>query len=72
MNNTAITKTRTRAEVAATGTIEAEVNKAAVGVVGVASCLIGIWAVACFVGGLVASGGPLAMAKNWFSAVIGG
>ena len=32
---------------------------------------IGIWSAACFIGGLAASGGPLAMVKSYFSAVTG-
>lgn len=37
----------------------------------VISGLTGAWAAACIVGGLMASGGPLAMVKAWFSAVAG-
>ncbi|MFH1215105.1 MAG: hypothetical protein V1706_01245 [Pseudomonadota bacterium] len=48
-----------------------EVSKGVVIALGTAPALIGIWAAACFVGGLVASGGPLALIKSWFSAVIG-
>jgi hypothetical protein len=33
--------------------------------------LVGIWAVAALVGGTVAAGGPLGLAKGWFSAVSG-
>lgn len=33
--------------------------------------LIGIWAAACFVGAMISSGGPLVLAKSWFSAFMG-
>jgi len=49
----------------------AEISKTAVYTVGIVSALIGIWGLACFVGGLVASGGPLAFIGNWFKAVGG-
>lgn len=48
-----------------------EISKAGMYTVGIASALIGIWGLACFVGGLVASGGPLALVGNWFKAVTG-
>jgi hypothetical protein len=34
--------------------------------------LAGLWAVACFVGALLATGGPIALAQAWISAVTGG
>ena len=39
--------------------------------IGVAAFAIGIWAVASLIGGLVASGGPLGLARDWFTAVFG-
>jgi len=39
--------------------------------VGFAACAIGLWAVASLLGGLVASGGPLGLARAWFNAVFG-
>ena len=67
-NTSAIVRTKVRTgEKAATG----EISKAGIYTVGIASALIGIWGLACFVGGLVASGGPLAMVGNWFKAVAG-
>ena len=49
----------------------AEVSRGAMAAISVVPTLIGIWAAACFVGGLIASGGPLAFLKSWFSAVTG-
>jgi len=62
-------RTRVRSgELASTAT---EISKAGMYTVGIASAVIGLWGFACFVGGLVASGGPLALIGNWFKAVAG-
>lgn len=34
--------------------------------------LVGIWGVACLVGGAVSAGGPFDLLQGWFSAVTGG
>lgn len=51
--------------------VETEISKIGIGGFAVASGLIGLWAVACMVSGLVQSGGPLSFVKSWFGAVIG-
>ena len=61
------TRVRTDEKVAAT----TEISKAGMYTVGIVSAMIGVWGLACFVGGLVASGGPLAFVGNWFKAVAG-
>ena len=61
------TQVRTEENVSATS----EVSKAGIYTVGIVSALIGIWGLACFVGGLVASGGPLSLVGNWFKSVAG-
>jgi len=33
--------------------------------------LVGLWSLACIVGGMAASGGPLAFVGDWFKAVTG-
>ncbi len=48
-----------------------EVSKGAMIATGALGSLIGTWAVACFIGGLFAAGGPLAFAKSWITAVSG-
>jgi hypothetical protein len=48
-----------------------EVSRGAMAALSVVPALIGAWAAACFVGGLIASGSPLALLKSWFSAVTG-
>ena len=52
-------------------TVDVQVAKVGVTVVGLSSCAIGIWAVASLLGGMVASGGPVALVADWFRAVIG-
>jgi len=60
-------KTRTGEKAAAT----TEISKAGIYTMGIASALIGVWGLACFVGGMIASGGPLSFIGNWFKAVAG-
>ena len=66
--STVYTRSRVRTEETAATT---EISKAGIYTVGIVSALIGIWGLACFVGGMVASGGPLAFVGNWFKAVGG-
>lgn len=65
--NTTLTRTRTTEQT----TTDIQVSKGALTALGVTSILIGLWAIACFVGGFVATGGPLGLAKAWISAVTG-
>lgn len=67
MTNTALTRTRVTEQAAA----DTNVSKGALTALGVASALVGLWAVACFVGGMLASGGPIALARAWVSAITG-
>lgn len=60
-------QTRTNADTQ----VQSEVFKGAMFVTTAASATIGLWAVACFVGGLVASGGPISMLKGFITAVTG-
>jgi hypothetical protein len=48
-----------------------EISKAGMYTLGIASVLIGFWGLACFVGGMIASGGPLAFVADWFKAITG-
>ncbi|MCP3890752.1 MAG: hypothetical protein GY702_18055 [Desulfobulbaceae bacterium] len=48
-----------------------QVMKVGFAVIGLTSCAIGVWSVASLIGGVVASGGPVALIGNWFKAVIG-
>lgn len=62
---------RPQVRVAGKADVATEISKAGMYTVGIASTLIGIWGLACFVGGLIASGGPLAFVADWFKAVTG-
>lgn len=68
MKGTAVnTRVRTKAEEQVSATTE--ISKASIYTVGVVSALLGVWGVACFVGGLVASGGPLSFVGSWFNSL---
>ncbi len=71
MTNNTLVKSRTRTEQADIAHAEAQISQSALATMGATSTVIGLWAVACFVGGMIASGGPLSMAKAWFTAVTG-
>lgn len=60
-------KTATRSA----GQVDVEVSRVGITVIGFVAALIGVWGVACLIGGLVSSGGPLAFIKDWFNAVLG-
>ncbi len=64
---------RKRTSTGSTTRIEngAEVSRAAIMALSAPSALIGVWSLACLVGGLVASGGPIGLAQSWFSAIAG-
>ena len=47
------------------------VSRGSIITMGVASALVGLWAVACLVSAMVGSGSPIALIKSWFSAVSG-
>ena len=68
MDNTNMkVKNRTQVRTAA-GSASSVVAGQALGTVGVASGLIGLWAVACLVGAAVTQG-PLALVTGWISAM---
>ncbi len=71
MKGTTNIKTQVRTGTRENANVSDEVSKAGVYTIAVASAAIGIWGLACFVGGLVASGGPFAFVGNWFRAVSG-
>jgi hypothetical protein len=65
-----LTKTKTRAEAKSQVGLDS-VSKGSIAAMGGVSALIGLWAVACFVGATINSGGPASLAYNWFSAITG-
>lgn len=50
---------------------DVQIAKVGFAVIGLSSCAIGVWSVASLVGGMIASGGPIALVANLFRAVIG-
>ncbi len=50
---------------------EATEGKGVIYAVGVVAAMVGVWGIACLVGGIIHSGGPLALIGNWFKSVTG-
>lgn len=48
-----------------------EISKVGVFTVAAFAAVVGLWSVAMVVGGMVASGGPLAFVGDWYRAVTG-
>lgn len=48
-----------------------EVSKVSITVVGVFAAIVGLWSLACIVGGIVSSGGVGGLISGWFKAVTG-
>jgi hypothetical protein len=72
MTNATLVKTKNRTKSVAQEATTTKISTGAVAVFGTISTLVGLWAVACFVGALVVTGGPLALTQAWISAVTGG
>jgi hypothetical protein len=47
------------------------VSRGSIITMGVASALVGLWAVACLVSAMFGSGSPIELIKGWFGAVSG-
>lgn len=69
--NKQIAAVKTKNVVRADDKVEVQIAKVGFAVIGLSSCAIGIWAAASLLGGMIASGGPVALVANWFRAVIG-
>jgi hypothetical protein len=48
-----------------------EVSKVSITVVGVFATIVGLWSLACIVGGIMSSGGVSELVSAWFKAVAG-
>ncbi len=53
------------------GSVSTEVSKVSITFVAILGVAVGVWSLACIVGGLAASGGPLNLVGAWFKAVTG-
>ena len=47
------------------------ISQAGVGVILPLATLIGVWGIACLVGGMISMGGVIEMGRNWLTAVTG-
>lgn len=68
-NQTAAVKTRNR--VNTDSKVDEQVMKVGFAALCIGSCAIGVWSLISLAGGMIASGGPLALVANWFTAVLG-
>lgn len=48
-----------------------EISKVGITTIAAFGIVVGFWSIACIIGGMAASGGPLAFVGNWFKAVTG-
>lgn len=48
-----------------------EVSKVSIVVVGIFAAIVGLWSLACIIGGIAASGGITGLVAGWFKAVGG-
>ena len=48
-----------------------EISKVGIGVIAVTSTLIGCWAVACLISGMISTGGPVGLVSSFISAISG-
>ena len=64
-------KTKGQTQTKVNAQVQSDISTGAMVVATSIPAVIGLWAVACFVGGMVASGGPISMAQSFFTAVTG-
>ena len=66
-----MTAATTRTRVQATVNTQAEISRGAIISLASAGAIVGLWAFASLASAMVMTGGPIALARAWFSAVIG-
>jgi len=66
-----MTAATTRTRVQSTVNTQAEVSRGAVVSMAAAGAVVGLWAFASLASAMVMTGGPIALAKAWFGAVLG-
>lgn len=67
----AIAKTKSQPKASSTLQAQVDASNGTMATMAAVPAFIGLWAAACFIGGMISSGGPLEMVKNWFSAISG-
>ena len=63
------TISRERSDVLENASIE--VGKVGIGVIVIASTIIGLWAIACLVSGMISSGGPAGLVSSFIRTITG-
>lgn len=71
MKRTTTTREKKRALSAEKSDTAAEVSKVSITVVGIFAVIVGLWSLACIVGGIMSSGGVTQLVSAWFKAVTG-
>lgn len=69
MKSRVLTKNKSKA--GSIDQIEYQEMMGTLGTAGAIPVLCGLWAAACLIGGMIASGGPLAMVRQFFTAITG-
>jgi hypothetical protein len=64
-------KAKSQAKTSSHVNVEVETTRGTMAAMAAVPTLIGLWAAACFISAMIASGGPFGLVKNWFSAVGG-
>lgn len=71
MKITSATREKKRAISSERSDAATEVSKVSIAVVGVFATIVGLWSLACIVGGIMSSGGVTQLLSSWFKAVTG-
>jgi len=69
MTSTAKEKTKTKSTAKSSVDARAEVSRGTMIALGTTGAVVGLWALASLVGGMISAGGPVALVKAWVSAV---
>ncbi|SHO44675.1 hypothetical protein [Desulfopila aestuarii] len=72
MKTNSATRERNQAVTKGKSDAATEVSKVSIAVVGVFAAIVGLWSLACIVGGIMSSGGVTELLSSWFQAVTGG
>ncbi len=71
MSNGARIQRREGVKVTDKSSASTEVSKVSITFVAILGVAVGLWSLACIIGGLAASGGPLQLVGDWVKAVTG-
>ena len=71
MSNGTKIRQKTSTQVTEKSSVSTEVSKVSIVLVAIMAVAVGAWSLACIVGGLAASGGPLNLVGDWLKAVTG-